>query len=90
MPLPKEHLHLIFGLIICFLLGTYTCKESLFWYLKATKSQAEGEGGGHKRTIIFSGCLHAIKFPDNSSCFLCPRVEMFYCLMHVSTVQWSY
>lgn len=34
MPLPKEHLHLIFGLINCFFLETYTCNESFFCILR--------------------------------------------------------
>lgn len=65
---------------------------SLFSILdfKSTESQMEREGGGLKITIIFYGYLHAIKFPDNSDCFLSPKVEKFCCLMHASTVQWSY
>lgn len=80
MPLPKGYLHLIFGLEICFLLVTYIYTESSLDIARTLN---------HRQTeVVLTGkLLFLLKFPDNSSCILCLRVEMFYCLMPVSTVQ---
>lgn len=82
MSLPKGHLHLIFGLVICFLLGTYIYTESSFDISRTLN---------HRRieAVLTGKLLFSLDTYMPLSFLIIPSVSCvrgWRCLMHVSTV----